>query len=265
MAENKSKRKKISLDEGGGGGHEAAGMMRWLLTYADMITLLLALFVMLFAISQVDKAKLAKISEAFQGAIGDEKETKSSGDRIPKSDFPKGKTTIKPPIRPYLVMPDLKKISKELQEIIEAKGLKGNVKITLDERGLKISLLTGGAFFDLGKADLKPKLRSLLTTIVYKINIMKNPVRIEGHTDNLPISTPEFPSNWELSTRRATNVLRFLIVKGIPQWRLSAAGYADTRPQYPNIPGKGNPKNRRVDIIILMGEEAKLEPKAKIY
>ena len=252
MAENKSKRKKFEVDEGG--ANEAAGMMRWLLTYADMITLLLGLFIILFAISQVDKAKLAQISEAFQGAVGDN-EVKSGGDKIIKSENVKGKTTIKPPIRPYLKTPDLE---KEIKNVI--KNVPG-VKVFIDERGLKISLFAVNSFFDLGKADLKPQLRLILTKIAYKIIYIKNPIRIEGHTDNLPISTPEFPSNWELSARRATNVLRFLIVKGVPQWRLSAAGYSDTRPQYPNIYGKGNAKNRRVDIIILMGEEAKLEPK----
>lgn len=236
-----------------GGGHEAAGMMRWLISYADFITLLASIFFVWYAMSSRDVAKFKEFQEAFVGAVGT-RAVIEGGDSILPS-YGSGPSTIIPPLKPFA----LQEVGKEIKEQIA--GTEG-VEVTFDERGLKISLLASQAFFDLGKADLKPKLRAVLQTIAQKLQEggVKNPIRVEGHTDSLPIATPEFPSNWELSTRRATNVLRFLLQQGIPPGQLSAAGYADTKPVKPNVPG-GTPENRRVDIVILHGSEKKNEPR----
>lgn len=244
---------------------ETAGMMRWLLTYADLITLLLAMFITLYAASHVDIQRFKKIAAAFQEALGIGGQVVLKGGTSVLNN-PGGPPKVKPNIIPfpYKPEPEIKKVAGELGKYIKEKRLTGKVRLELEERGLRISLVTDEVLFDLGKADLKPEAKTILNKISQTLMNISNHIRIEGHTCNLPISTPEFPSNWELSTRRATNVLRYLIQTGMPTRRVSAAGYADTRPLKPNVNEANRRYNRRVDIIILKSEEGKLEPKGRI-
>lgn len=254
---------------GGGEGHsEAAGMMRWLLTYADMITLLLALFIMLFAISQVEAGKFKELSAALVQAFGGGKPIFKGGSNVLSPSQDKQVQVVPPVFPAQAPNPELKRAAEAMEEGLEKEGLTGAVVMEFEERGLRVSVLTAEKgrqpLFERGEAVLKPATKVILSIVAKAIRNMSNPIRIEGHTCNLPISTGEFPSNWELSTRRATNVLRYFIeAEKIPADRLSAAGYADTKPlqDHPLVSELHRQFNRRVDIVILKQKEGKLEPK----
>jgi chemotaxis protein MotB len=146
----------------------------------------------------------------------------------------------------------LQKMLAAIQAAIVQNHLSGDIQAKNDERGIVITLLTDKFLFDKGMADLRPQSLWILDFVGKEINVVPNAVRVEGHTDNLPIHTAQFRSNWELSTTRATNVLEYLLGHdGIAARRLSAAGYADTRPVMPNDNEPDRARNRRVDIVIL--------------
>jgi len=239
--------------------HEASGFMRWLLTYTDMVTLLLALFIMLYAFSKVDEGKFKEVAAAMRKVFGGQPVMTGGTGPLGEGAGIKVAEAIMPGVES--LEPSLAKLYEEVKGFVEGKGLGGKVQLKIEERGVKISLLTDEALFERGKAELRPENEELLLKISSQIKKSPNQVRIEGHTCNLPIKTAEFPSNWELSTRRATNVLRYLVEQGnVPPNRLSAAGYGETRPVAKNIDEAHRRQNRRVDIIILTSKEAKLEP-----
>lgn len=230
---------------------ETAGMMRWLLTYADMITLLLAMFILLYAVSKVNLEKYKKFTDAAADAFGGRK-------AVPKAGTASSVTGLGG------LEENLQSAYNTIKGIIDKENLQDKVQIVIEERGIRLSFMTDGVFFDIGKAELKLGFEKILSAIAPILMQITNFIRIEGHTCNMPIDTPEFPSNWELSSRRATNVLRFLLERGLPGIKMSAAGYAETRPIVPNDSDKNRTKNRRVDIIILKTSEGKLEPKSPV-
>lgn len=208
---------------------------RWLLTYADMITLLVALFIMLYSMSAVNQEKFGALASSMRREF----------QALPEHNGGKvvGTGNVVDPIEQQVVY---------LQQFLREKGLQTQVLVRHEERGLVISLLSDGTLFDLGSADLKPSARQVLDRVAEVLRAVPNPVLIEGHTDNLPIRTVQYPSNWELSAARAAQVLRYLVQKGgIPAERLIAVGYADTRPLVPNSSPANRAQNRRVDIAVL--------------
>ncbi len=208
---------------------------RWLLTYADMITLLVALFIMLYSMSAVNQEKFGALAQSMRREF----------QALPEQDGGKvvGTGSIVDPVEQQV---------SRLQQFLQEKGLQSQVRIRHEERGLVISLLSDGTLFDLGSADLKPSAKQVLDQVAEALRALPNPVLIEGHTDNLPIRTAQYPSNWELSAARAARVLRYLVQKGgIPAERLIAVGYADTRPLVPNRSPANRAQNRRVDIAVL--------------
>jgi chemotaxis protein MotB len=231
---------------------ETGGMMRWLLTYADMITLLLAMFILLYAISKVNLEKYQKAMNAGQEAFNK---------KVIQKVIEEEKSPINDPYNDLEV--SLQEAYKVIQRILEQENLADKIQLIIEERGLRISFMTDGVFFDLGKADLKPDFVTVLKGMAPTFDKITNNIRIEGHTCDIPIDTIEFPSNWELSTRRATNVLRYLIDAGISGDRMAAAGYADTRPVVLNDSEEHRTRNRRVDIVILRTVESQLEPKSE--
>lgn len=208
---------------------------RWLITYADMITLLLALFVMLYAMSAVNQEKFGALTQAMRREF--QLLPEHQGGKI---------------VGAGQIVDPLEQQAEQLREYLQQSGLSQQARIRSEERGLVISLVSDGALFDLGSANLKPSARQILDRVVQVLRAVPNPVLIEGHTDNLPIRTAQFPSNWELSAARAAVVLRYLSQRGgIAPERLIAVGYADTRPLVPNTSPEGRAQNRRVDIAIL--------------
>lgn len=237
---------------GGGGGHEAAGMMRWLLTYADLITLMMAFFVIMYAMSKADVAKFNALKNTLAVAF------RTDGDRSSIVFDHQGTQPIE-----QAISRDGAKETEDFQDII--RKIQANIKdpnsvgFVIDERGLTIRF-TDSVLFDLGRADLRGDASGLLDSVG---NALKNGgryVRVEGHADNLPINTMQFPSNWELSSARSIAVTRYLIEKhGMDPHRLSSLGYGEYRPLYPNTTEENRAKNRRVDVVILRSDRAGAE------
>ena len=221
---------------------------RWILTYADLITLLLAFFIMMYVFSKQDSYKYDEVAShlktIFSGGMG------LAG---------KGSVTATSPIG----MPSRGASSGEIKRQLEGEFLDKNrnstgsesISVLSDERGIVIRVLDK-AFFDEGKAELKDGAKNALDRIVPIIKNVENHIRIEGHTDNVPISTNEFKSNWELSVRSATEVVRYFVEKkGLPPERISATGYAEYRPIANNNSPQHRAMNRRIEIIVAKTKE----------
>jgi chemotaxis protein MotB len=237
---------------------------RWLVSYADFITLLFALFVTLYAISQVDAKKLAKLTQSMQSAfdtrafdVGSRKLSLSEG-VTPGIDQQKLIETEEP------VSSERDPFLKDLNQSIQGRFISENsadkVRINQTRRGLVISLTEAG-FFDSGAATMKGSARRVLDAIAESVLQIPNQIRIEGHTDTTPIHMTLFPSNWELSTARATYIIAYLTSHfPFPPSRLSVAGYGEFRPVTSNASAEGRAMNRRVDLVVLSETASKQEP-----
>lgn len=255
--------------------HEEHPDERWLLTYADMITLLFVLFIVLFAISAVNTSKYEALKDGLSSALSSANLT--GGESL----LPGVQTQQPAPITPTApsITPDFSKSGgsdagsgggavgpgdaerREEQQLKEAKrkieaaaaaaGLADKVQATVGERGLSVRLLTDDVLFPSGSADLSPRANTILKPVVDALKALPNPVRVEGHTDSNPISTARFPSNWELASGRAAAVVRDFAALGVDSDRLQATGYADTRPVDTNATDAGRAANRRVEVLVL--------------
>jgi chemotaxis protein MotB len=217
---------------------------RWLLTYADLITLLLAFFIMMYTFSKQDVQKYQEVSThlkaIFAGGTGIAQKGSISG--TAPMELISVNSTSSDEIK--------QKIEQEIKTMVNANGLKDNFSVFSDERGTIIRIMDK-AFFDEGKAELKDSAKNILDKIIPVVKQINNHIRIEGHTDNVPIKTNEFKSNWELSVRRATEVVRHLIERGdVPPQRISATGYAEYRPIAGNDTMANRALNRRIEIIL---------------
>lgn len=220
-----------------------------MVTYGDAVTLLLAFFVLLFTFSTIDLQRFQQIMSAFQGSI-----SVLDGGRTVTTD-----QSLETQMS-ELDLEQLQRLHAELQEFLEVEGLTGSVEVHLEERGVTVRF-ADQLFFDLGQAVLKPEAVGVLESLSPILRDIPNPIRIEGHTDDLPIQTAQFPSNWELSTRRATSVIRHLVENhGFSPQRLSAAGYGEHRPLTENDTAEKRAQNRRVDIVIMALGEWVFEP-----
>jgi len=255
------------------GGHagEHENEERWLLTYSDMITLLMALFMVLFSISSVNTSKYTQLQkslqDAFSGRIlsgGKSIVNSGSNGKSPSDQATPAIVPIKPQVGQTSTSSEkvkedkeFKQIKKEIDAYARAHGLSKQLKTVVAQRGLVVRLLTDGVVFDPGKADLKPAATPVLTGVAHALQIDKtHPIMVEGHTDNVPISGSQFPSNWELSTARASVVVRFLLHTRINKFRLGAAGYANLYPVASNSTASGRSKNRRVEIVLLRKDQS---------
>jgi len=224
---------------------------RWLLTYADLITLLLAFFIVMYSMSRVDAKKFGAISSALSGVL--------KGADLSKRDRElSGKLNTGGPLKTG----ELRLMHRQLQQKVGESGMSALVSSEVTDRGLVISV-KDAALFDEGKADLNPGALAVLSVIGREISNVTNHVRVEGHTDPRPINTPRFPSNWELSTTRATSVLRFLLDStGCAPQRISALGFGEYRPIVANDSPEHMAHNRRVDIVLLSQQMSLSEPEA---
>ncbi len=219
---------------------------RWLLTYADLITLLLGLFVILYSMSRVDLEKYKSLGKALRTVFIGESGTPAVGAGTgPYEDATGG--AYPDTSECYLTM----KLEESLADVQEAAGA---VSVEVEERGVVVRLMET-LMFDLGKAQLRPEAKKLLSQVAPVLVKSGRPLMIEGHTDNLPINTYEFPSNWQLSAARSANVIYFLTQQAsVPEEQISGAAYADQRPIATNDTPEGRQQNRRVDIIFLKGQ-----------
>ncbi|MDR2401220.1 MAG: OmpA family protein [Deferribacteraceae bacterium] len=229
--------------------HEEHADETWLVPYADVLTLLLALFIVLFAMSQVDATKMQAMAEsfsvAFSGSLG-----VMSGQPIliPMTQPAAGEEQS----REQRETDQLQELQENIQGLIGSQDLKGQLETRMVEEGLLITI-KDELLFRSGSATILPSsepvakgLATLLTTISQK-------VAISGHTDNIPINTAEFPTNWDLSSKRAVNFLRYMLEREslLRPERFSAIGYGEFRPMVPNSTAINREKNRRVEILIM--------------
>ena len=253
---------------------------RWLLTYADMLTLMFALFMVLYSISSVNISKYESLQQslkaAFSGSIlSGGKAIMQSGSESTKAHTPA--TAEVPsivPLTPNIPKPtdtsaqqiskamlaasgaqqeqqNFKKLQQELNRYAKSHGFGSEVQTVIARQGLVVHVLTDKLLFDSGSATLQAAGSPLLQEVAHLLNVdQKHPITVEGNTDNQPIQSSKFPSNWELSTDRATTVVRYLIAHGVNEQRLSAAGYADLHPLASNSTPAGRARNRRVDIVL---------------
>jgi chemotaxis protein MotB len=251
---------------------------RWLVSYADFITLLFAFFVVMFASSQSDKAKAQKVAEAITEAFEGKKPAATVAAVLGGTidDKGQGNAMMQGPGGVYKpseekkdqklaeLLPSLKVLSEELKNEIEA----GRIQISMEQRGLVVSFQQAALFpsgEDVIAADAYPGLEKVAAAI----RKISNPVRLEGHTDSRPINTARFHSNWDLSAARSIALLELFGSRfGLPRNRMSIAGYAETAPASSNDTEEGRARNRRVDIVILneqgiIGEPAKPGEKGK--
>jgi len=240
---------------------EHENLERWLVSYADFITLLFATFVVLYALSQLDlaKFKLLKVSiqDAFSNTLiqgkGAEKEVfESSGKDVLNESKQGDDVHILPPIAPNLEPKQMEKVKEEMEKSIEKGELKG-VGVKMESRGLVITLMNS-VFFDSGNAAVNPESAKILDKVAFLIkkNFPSNQISVEGHTDNTPSNSTLYPSNWELSSARASSVVRYLISRFKMSKNLFlAVGYAEVKPVSLNDTEPGRQKNRRVEVVIL--------------
>jgi len=227
---------------------------RWLLTYADLITLLLAFFVVMYSMSQIDAKQFGKMVEALNGILkgGDELIAITSQDKVSQGSG-------------LLKLGNLKMLQKKIQEKFKFLGKEEEVVTEITERGLVIHIMES-ALFRQGSAVMEQKALEMLDLVYKDIANRPNHVRIEGHTDDRTIRSSLYASNWELSTSRATAVVRYFIDNyGFPPERISALGYGEYRPVRKNNSIENRAQNRRVDIVILTMELTLKEPSSQFY
>lgn len=208
-------------------------MMRWLLTYADLITLLMAFFIVMYAMSSVDVGKYRALAHSLRGALA-------------------GNSFVELPLQGTAAEPDsLEAVGQEVAGALAEMGLEGQGAVFRTERGVVISLY-GAVLFDLGKADIRPDAIPVLDRVAEALARVPNYVSVEGSTDDLPINSLLFPTNWELSVRRATTVVRYFVERhGLEPRRFLAVGYGEYQPMFPNDSEANRARNRRVDIVLL--------------
>jgi chemotaxis protein MotB len=245
---------------------------RWLVSYADFITLLFAFFVVLYASAQVDKRKAGRMAMAIQVAFQELGVFQTSNTKIPIQDedampFEKVQTVenvqreadlgkfvnpMKGTLTSSAEAQSLEDAQEELQKALKPEILRNEVTMDLRREGLVISLKEIG-FFDSGSASIRPDSLGAISRLAEVLRQRPESLRIEGHTDNIPIHTSRFASNWELSTSRATELIELLITQyGLPPSHLSAAGYGEFHPVASNDTLAGRTQNRRLDVVILV-------------
>lgn len=228
-----------------------SGAAPWITSYADMTQLLLTFFVLLFAFSSIDAIKFRQAVISLQGALG----VLTGGPQLlnpGELPVPKPPTDLRPSGKSEI---ELEGVMQEFQSFLKEQALANDVHLEITERGLVVSFMDK-VLFDLGQADLRPEARRVLSEVAIILRKIPNDIRIEGHTCDLPINTPKFPSNWELSTARACTVLRYFIeAEGLAPDRFAAMGYGEYRPKVPNTSEENRALNRRVDIVILKEKE----------
>jgi len=226
---------------------------RWLLTYADLITLLLAFFVVMYSMSQVDAKRFGRVVEALHGVL-------KGGHLVVEQDEIRRQTG-----HGLLQLGDLRMVQSQVEERFRETGMQDIIQTEITERGLVIHIMEQ-ALFNQGSAHLEPGAVDILDRIAEQLASLPNHIRIEGHTDDRPIGTSIYPSNWELSSARATQVVRYLVESySIQPDRVSALGYGEYRPVRPNNSIENRAANRRVDVLVLTMELTMKEPTSQLY
>ena len=248
------RKRKQQKDSGGGGGAPA-----WMTTFSDMMTLLLTFFILLYSISSVDAVKFKSISASLSAVLMGEKSSSIIEEEGPTQDIP-----LDEPQYEFDELPEEAKIDektlemyKTVEEYVSAEGLQADVTVSLNRNGVFVNIKEA-ILFEPGRASLIVGGETLLDSLEGLFLQFENEIVIEGHTDNIPMKSAIYPTNWELSTGRAIAVLRYLSeIKAVPGARLSAIGYGEYRPMVDNDTPENRAFNRRVNLLIIMEGEDK--------
>ena len=286
------------MSAGGSGGRKRKGAHeeheehvnheRWLVSYADMLTLLFVLFVVLFSMSSVDQKKFAELaaglsqgfgaeSVAFSGAtaplegsgnnaavvpidpganpgLGGPGDAKSKAEREAVARAVAAQSRAKASQDAEAAakeVQNLKEIERKIADALAKVKLQDSVKFTIDERGLVVTIVTNEVVFAGNRAELQHGGAEILDAIAPAVKALPNDIEVDGHTNQLKVRTSFYPSGWELSTARASTVVRYLVGHGVGEGRMTASGFADTKPLISPKDPKSITMNRRVDVVVL--------------
>lgn len=245
--------------------HKEGNSERWLITYSDLITLLLIFFIIMYAMSNINVAKFMTLSESLNSALNPSNQIQLNGlgvtallaSQNPTAGDQQGLSAQANAreqmvqLRSNLQEDELfTSLTARLRRYVQQQGLQNTVSVTNQEQGVEITL-HDVVFFNTGEDTLRPRAQAILQGLAPFLRQLPNDISVEGYTDNVPIHTAQFPSNWELSVGRAVAVVEFLIGEGVNPAHLSATGYSKFRPLYTNATHYGREMNRRVNIIIV--------------
>ena len=239
---------------------EHENVERWLVSYADFITLLFAFFVVMYAISSINEGKYRVMSDSLVNAFRE----------VPTTDQAIQMGAKNPAVLDGTGMPighavqhqqgntperqqaaeRMKKVAKNVLEAMQPLSQNGQVRVTQSPRGITVEI-SASLLFNSGDAVLQPQSKQALAAVAKVLAEVVNPIQVEGHSDNVPINSPAYPSNWELSSARAGSVVRLFAELGVPTTRMVAIGYADNQPLDTNTTADGRARNRRVNVLIL--------------
>lgn len=251
---------------------------RWLVSYADMVTLLMCVFIVLFAMATVDQRKFEALKDSLSGHTTEAPSVLEGEPSLLDGGEPQLLDTTASARSPEMNLPEqqqaaargalatqnrvaaerkreqdnFEQVRKEIQAELDARGLGDLVQFRREPTGLVVTIVTDKVLFELGKADVRNEGKFILDALIVPLSHLENPVTVEGHTDNVPITGGgPYPTNWELSAARSISVLRYMVEqKHFPSNRVSAAGYADQRPVVPNDTAEHRAQNRRVEVVV---------------
>jgi chemotaxis protein MotB len=233
------------------------GLAPWVITFADLVTLLLVFFILLFAIGTIEEKKWQKIKKSLRNALVSQSlnpdDSQSGIDII--NQYPQTldeKTISAVDEVGALVAKEIKDIAAEVDEYIYKNKLEGQIAVSSDTRGAVITI-SDVVLFPLAQAEMTSEGRKTIRQVFDLLKQFNYHIKVEGHTDNSPINTIRFPSNWELSASRASNVARMLIEHGFPPDKISVEGFAEFRPKVPNDSVKNRAVNRRIEVVYQRG------------
>ncbi len=235
------RRRRKYLDQRQSDNHE-----RWLVSYADFITLLFAFFVVMYALSTVSEGKYRVLSDSLVNAFGSK-----VVERLPSAAQPlPPRRIITPAATQGRQREQMRGIAQDILKVLDALVRDGQVKVTQSNRGIAVEI-NASVLFASGQAQLRAESGRALQQVARVLATTEQGIQVEGYTDNAPISTGQFPSNWELSAARASSVARLFIDNGVAEPRLSVIGYGPNRPVTSNDTPEGRARNRRVTVMIL--------------
>lgn len=239
------RRRRKYLDQRQSDNHD-----RWLVSYADFITLLFAFFVVMYALSSVSEGKYRVLSDSLGNAFGSKvvERIPSAAQPLPR-DLPP-RRIIKPADPQGRQREQMRGIAQDILRVLDSLVRDGQVKVTQSNRGISVEI-NASVLFASGQAQLRTESGRALQQVARVLATTEQGIQVEGYTDNAPISTSQFPSNWELSAARASSVVRLFIDNGVAEPRLSAIGYGPNRPVTSNDTPEGRARNRRVTVMIL--------------
>lgn len=227
----------------GGGGHDGAGMMRWLLTYADMITLLLVFFIVLYALSKINEQRYKSLMQALRAAL--------TGRSVSSVGHTHSLAKYNPP-NPQ-PSPDNNsefRLLAALRQAVARDHLQGQISVAIVPQGVMVEIKSG-VLFATGQATIEPRAARVLTDVGRVLSAVPNQVVVQGFTDDRPIDTAEFRSNWDLSAVRAARVVDFWVAQGLRPQRFLVEGFGQYSPTATNATPAGRALNRRVDVVVL--------------